>query len=45
MAYGEKVDLYQNLLNLTSTLFRSNESSEKKIVANQYFHTQIVFEK
>ena len=41
--YVEQESIDQNFHNFTSTLFVYEESTKKKLVSNQYFHTQIVF--
>ena len=43
MSYVEQIDIDQNLHNFVSTLFRYNDTTKKKLVTHQYFHTEIVF--
>ena len=44
MSYVLQVDIDQNCHRFTSTLFRYEETTKKrKLVTEQYFHTQIVF--
>ena len=43
MSYAGQIDIDLNCHRFTSTLFRSEETTKKKLVTDQYFHTQIVF--
>ena len=44
MSYVEQIDIDQNFHNFASTLLRYEDSTKtKRLVSNQYFHTQIVF--
>ena len=43
MSNAEQIDIDQNFPDCTSTLFRYEDTTKKKILSNQYFHTQIEF--
>ena len=44
MSNAEQIDIDQNFQEITSTLFRYEDTTKKKnLVSNQYFHTQIEF--
>ena len=45
ISYVEQIDINQNFHNFASTLFRYEDTSKKKFVTDQYFHTQIEFRK
>ena len=40
---SEQIDINQKFHNFASTLFRYEDTAKKKLVSNQYFHTQIEF--